>query len=156
MAKVEMRSYFSGRARVQKSFKGRGRTHQEFKDECDINSILKKYTKTGLLPHLVKSEPKYGDFSSALSYKESLELVLFAQEQFAALPAETRARFQNDPVQFLAFAEDPKNGAELIKMGLATAAESAKASPPSQPAPSAPKGKQKGQATPPAGDGEEA
>ena len=95
------------------------RTKQAFKDECDINNILKRYEKTGVLPDLIKSNPKYGDFSSALTYQESLNTVLHAQEQFEALGSRVRERFNNDPVKFLEFTSDPSNIEEMVKLGLA-------------------------------------
>ena len=38
---------------------------------------------------------------------------------FAAMPAEVRDRFQNDPGRFLEFANDASNYEEALKMGLA-------------------------------------
>ena len=99
---------------------GEGRTKQYFKEECDINTILKKYATTGVLPEMIKQNGVYGDFSQATDYQESLNQVMMANEQFAALPAAVRERFANDPVKFLEFAEDPKNGKEMVGMGLAT------------------------------------
>lgn len=96
------------------------RTKQEFRDECDVNNIMKKYLKTGQLPELIKSNPKYGDFSDVPSFQEAQDRVNFANAQFAALPARVRARFENDPAQFLAFASDERNAQELIDMKLAT------------------------------------
>lgn len=99
------------------------RTHQSFKEECDINTILKRYNKTGQLPEIIKTNPQYGDFSSQLSYQESLDVVMKAQEQFDALPSAVRERFGNDPSRFLAFANDPKSVEEMVAMGLATKRE---------------------------------
>lgn len=96
-------------------------THQNFKDECDINKIMANFQKNGILPELIQSNPQFGDFSDLPTYQDSLNRVIFAQEQFAALPSQTRARFENDPSQFLAFANDPENIEEMISMGLATA-----------------------------------
>lgn len=95
-------------------------TKQAFAEECDINNILKKYNKTGILPHLAKADPRYGDFSTVPDYQDALNTVLHAQTQFAALPAHARDRFANDPSRFLAFAQDPTNNAELVAMGLAS------------------------------------
>ena len=39
------------------------------------------------------------------------------------LPAKARARFQNDPQQFMEFMNDEENIAEAIKLGLATKRE---------------------------------
>lgn len=96
-----------------------GLVKQSFKDECDINVILKKYAKTGQLGHLIDGEPIFGDFSNSLTYHEACDVVLNAETQFMSLDAELRAKFMNDPGQFLAFVEDPKNENELVSMGLA-------------------------------------
>jgi len=111
-----------GRAgrRVAISFPADTRTHQSFKDECDINAIVKKANKTGRLPELIKQNPKYGEFSTQVSYHDAMNIVAHANEQFEALPAHTRARFKNDPEHFLAFTSDPSNLPEMVKMGLAT------------------------------------
>lgn len=112
-----------------------GLTKQADKEACDINNILKRYQKTGILPDLIKREPRYGDFSDIGQYQDALERVTLAQEQFNALDAHVRKRFDNDPAKFLAFATDSKNNAELIKMGLATRKQDSEASTPSQPKP---------------------
>lgn len=101
------------------SFEGQDSlTKQAFADECDINNILKRFEKTGVLPDMIKSDPVYGDFSDAGSYQEALNIVMHAEEQFAALSANVRERFGNDPQRFLEFATDDKNSDEMAKMGL--------------------------------------
>lgn len=94
-------------------------TKQAMKDECDINKIVARFTKSGVLPDL-KDNPMYGDFSDSVSYFDALQLVITAQDQFNGLSADVRARFGNDPAQFLAFAEDPSNQEEMVRLGLAT------------------------------------
>lgn len=96
-----------------------GRTKQSFKDECDINNIVKRYETLGQLPDLIKADPRYGDFSSVPDYQTSIMIVQKAQEQFDVLPSRVRERFANDPERFLAFAQDPKNAREMVSMGLA-------------------------------------
>lgn len=96
------------------------RTDQSQAPDCDINNIMKRFEQTGQLPHMIKSNPEYGDFSEPTDYQNSLNVVMKAQEQFDALNAHIRARFDNDPQKFLEFATDSRNGEELIKMGLAT------------------------------------
>lgn len=93
-------------------------TKQAFKDECDINNIMRKYERTGTLDHVASSVPQYGEYMSPYSYQESLNAILFAQEQFSNLPAELRARFGNDPAELLAFMDDPDNLDEAVKLGL--------------------------------------
>lgn len=96
------------------------RASQEQKDECDINVILKRFEKTGVLPEMIKSQPHYGDFSSVPDFQAAQNIVAHANEQFAALDAHIRKRFGNDPAEFLAFASDPSNQDEMIRLGLAT------------------------------------
>ena len=96
-----------------------GRTKSEFAHECDIKNIMTRFEKTGVLPELIKKNPVYGDFAEAPTYQESLNTVLHAQEQFSALPSKVRARFGNDPQEFLTFASDASNAEEMVKLGLA-------------------------------------
>lgn len=99
--------------------KGPSLTQQQFKDECDINNILKSYTETGTINHINRRNHLFGDFSEVPDFQNSLELVRYAEQQFRDLPAKVRARFQNDPAQLVAFCNDPKNQQEAIELGLA-------------------------------------
>lgn len=123
---------------------GESLTKQSFTDECDINKIMRRAEQTGELPNMIKTDPQYGDFSDVGSYQEACNVVIRAQEQFAALNAHIRSRFANDPAQFLEFATNPANAAELIKMGLATQrvenAQPVQSAVPPSPASSGPKG----------------
>lgn len=101
------------------SFEGdRGVTKQSDAKDCDINTIFKRYERTGQLPDMIVREPRYGDFSEVPDYQTSLEIVRTAQEQFDALGVDVRNRFANDPALFLAFVTDPKNVDEVERMGL--------------------------------------
>lgn len=99
---------------------GESMARQDFAEECDINVLMSKYQKTGLLPSLNRGSPMYGDYSDVPDYMTALNTVRDANEAFAALPATVRRRFENDPAQFVAFATDSANADELVKMGLAT------------------------------------
>jgi len=117
---------------------------QSAKDECDINRIMARFEATGQLPEMISANPAYGDFSDVPSFLDSLNIVSKAEAQFMALPAAVRDRFQNSPVNMLAFCADPANAQEMIKMGLAVSRSGQAASPspaePSGPVPaSAPK-----------------
>jgi len=96
------------------------KTQQSAAQECDINYIMQRYEKTGILPDLIKADPRYGDFSAVPDYQKAMEIVAHAEEQFAALDAPIRRRFNDDPANFLGFCEDPQNVDELVKLGLAT------------------------------------
>jgi len=90
---------------------------QHFKDECDINNILRQFNITGLLPEAPLS-PRYGDFTGIVDYHTALNAVIAAEDGFMALPADLRARFQNDPEQLIDFLNDESNKDEAVKLGL--------------------------------------
>jgi len=104
--------------RSQKGNWGESKTHQSFKDQCDINRVMSKYAKTGVLPELIKTNPVYGDFSSAPDYQEAQNIVIKAKEQFNALDAKVRERFANNPANFLEWANNPANAEEMATLGL--------------------------------------
>lgn len=87
-------------------------------EELDVNKIIRRAQQTGILPG-VNVERVYADVSDAKSYHDALNLILAADEQFMSLDAQLRAKFDNDPAKFMDFVHDPKNEAELVKMGLA-------------------------------------
>lgn len=93
---------------------------QHFKDECDVNNILRKYESTGLVTHVANGTPSYGDFSSVLEFQEAQNILIEAQDAFDALPASLRKRFDNDPAVMLEFIENPDNREEAEKLGLVT------------------------------------
>lgn len=86
--------------RVQTPSGGVSMTEQHHKKACDINSIMAKYTKTGLLDHVSKYEPQYGDATGA-DFKAAQDLVARQKSIFMELPAEVRAEFKNDPSNYL-------------------------------------------------------
>lgn len=90
---------------------------QQFKDECDINNIMEKFGMTGLLPQ-APLEANYGDFSGVYDYHTALNAIIASEEQFEALPAQLRSRFDNDPAKLIAFIEDEANRPEAEKLGL--------------------------------------
>lgn len=92
-------------------------TQQHQKDETDVNKIMARYVKTGIIDHVNRFQPHYGD-TSPISYHESLSICARAQSMFQELPAIVRKKFHNDPEQFLEFVQDPENKDKLFEMGL--------------------------------------
>lgn len=92
-------------------------TRQSEAEACDINYILKRVEAGGLV-QTRGAEPIFGDFSEIGDYFTSLNTVIDAQTRFDALPAQLRARFENDPNKILGFVNDPSNREEAIKLGL--------------------------------------
>lgn len=92
-------------------------TQQQFAEDADINTIVRRFGLTGQLPENLNM-PQSGDFEYATTFHESMNVVRRAQEEFMRVPAETRARFNNDPARLIAFIEDGRNRDEAIRLGL--------------------------------------
>ena len=106
--------------RVQTIIEGESATKQQFADEVDINRIMDRYERDGIIAHVNRYEGQYGDFGDAPSYHAAMNTVVEAQEMFESLPARIRDRFGNSPAVFLEFVQDPANQEELVDLGLAT------------------------------------
>lgn len=96
----------------------KSRTKQSFRDECDVNNIMRAYEKTGVIDHFNTHQGDYGNFIGFDDYHTSLNAIHEAQEAFETIPSKIRARFGNDASAFLKFAQDPENLDEMVKMGL--------------------------------------
>lgn len=96
------------------------KTKQSFKEQCDINRIMRKYNDTGMLDHLSKHQLDYtGLFTVPKDAQDAMERVAVAREAFERLPSHVRAKFQNDPGKFYNYATDEANYDGLVQLGLA-------------------------------------
>lgn len=93
------------------------RTKQSFKAECDINTIIARFLRTGILDYAEKHEAQYGD-ATGVDFTEAMQTVAKAQSMFNDLPSALRNRFKNEPALFLDFIHDDKNRDEARKLGL--------------------------------------
>lgn len=86
-------------------------TQQQFKEECDINNIMKKHgTDAIAMAALSRGKGIYADISELPGdYQGMLETIQKAEDAFMSMTAETRRRFDNDPGKFMEFLQDPKN-----------------------------------------------
>ena len=88
------------------------RAKQAFKDQCDINRILDKAKKTGVLSHVNKYEQHYGDFAD-FDFEEAQIKLANAKSIFYDLEANVGAEFGNKPEAFFAYVNDPANAGDL-------------------------------------------
>lgn len=91
---------------------------QSQKDEADINVIVRNFGLTGKVPENVRV-PQYGDFDIVSDYQSAIQAVRDAEASFMMMPADVRARFENNPQYFLEFCSDAANLEEMRKLGLA-------------------------------------
>lgn len=100
-----------------KDARSRSKTQQNFRDTVNVNTIMKKAHKTGVLP-VLGDIPHFADYSNVTDYQDSLNKVMAIDVLFAELPSGVRTKFGNDPDAILKFLNDPKNDAEARKIGL--------------------------------------
>lgn len=112
------RSAYSPKPRVCLSFDENSRwTKQSAKDECDINQIMARYMKTGVLDFANKHQPQYADVAG-IDFQSCLDQIQQATAMFMDLPSKLRERFNNDPGRFVDFVSDPDNLPEMRSLGL--------------------------------------
>lgn len=95
----------------------RSLTQQQFKEECDINEIVRRFGLTGKVPETFQA-PVSGDFTGVTDFHSAMLAVRRAEEAFMELPGELRERFNHDPGRLIAFLEDGRNLEEARKLGL--------------------------------------
>lgn len=99
-----------------------GATKQEFREECDINTIMAQYTVTGVVPANVAAA-QYGDFAEAPDYFRAQNILREAEAQFMSLPSAIRDEYKNNAGLFLEALHDEKNMSKFQEYGLLRAVE---------------------------------
>lgn len=92
-------------------------TQQSFAEECDINTIVRRFGLTGELPQGMPA-PTNAEFAEVTDFQSAMNVLVKARESFDALPADVRSRFRNDPAEFVAFCDVPENFDQVEKWGL--------------------------------------
>lgn len=124
-----MNSYLAHRKRPALTMAGQpSLTKQQFKDECNLGKLMKRYINHGIPPPSAGGNPTYGNFTTVDDYFDAVNKLKEAQEQFDALPSKLRDRFNNAPSELLMFLLNEKNREEAIALGIIPA-------PPKEPAP---------------------
>lgn len=120
-------TFYRPHDRVMQPVGGPSRTKQSFKEECDVNNILRKYEKTGLITHVAAYKGRYEELPDPIEYQDALHAIRDAEVAFSSLPSKVRRYFNNDPAAFLSATSE-----ELIELGLATSSTPSRAATPSQ------------------------
>lgn len=97
---------------------GPGKTKQSFAAQVNVNNIVARYHKTGMLDHVRENPGIFADVSQIDDYPGMVAKLRFAQESFEQLPSALRKRFRNDPAELIAFVSDDSNRDEAVKLGL--------------------------------------
>lgn len=78
---------------------------QSQKDDTDINQIMAKYQKTGVLTHIQPGPSQFGE-ATGNDYLDAMMLIAEAKSKFNELPSSAREFFKNDPARFLDYCQD--------------------------------------------------
>ena len=97
---MKFRTAYSKPLRVSAPVGGKSVTEQHHAKTCNINAIMAKYQKTGLIDHITKHKGRYGDVSGA-DFQTAQNLIAEQETIFHELPASVRSHFDNDPAQYL-------------------------------------------------------
>lgn len=88
-------------------------TKQYFKDECDINNVIKRFTETGQIPVQNNLDPQYGD-APDFDLKTALDLVKNAHREFDELSPQNKQLFDNDSQNYLNFLQEYSESPEIF------------------------------------------
>lgn len=111
-----VRTYFD-RIRVAVEPGEPGKVEQAHKDACNVNTIVAKAHRTGLMP-FANALATYGDFLDDDDYQSAMEKIKKADTAFLTLHPSLRAKFDNDPGKLLQFLSDSANKEAAIDLGL--------------------------------------
>lgn len=120
---VEPRAYMSydtraaSRAVAQENTEP-SKTVQADAHEADINTIVDRLAKTGQMP-IIQAPPQVDEFADIFDFTSAMQTIAAAKYAFSQLPAKIQARFNHNPAEYVAFADDPENIPELRKWGVA-------------------------------------
>lgn len=99
-------------------------TQQEFKESCDINNILAKFSvqaqALGVDPSqlMPQDQGTYGDFSNLDDFQTAQNKIAFLNDQFSNLPSNVRRIFGDDLNTFIGALSDPNRIDELGELGV--------------------------------------
>lgn len=114
-AQVQTRIYsrFSTPDSVPVQF-GVSMTQQHFKDECDINNIVRSYR--GKIP--ASDEPAYFMDCTVTDLQSAYQIAESIGSRFESLDSDVRAKFNNNPLELLEFVHNSDNKTAAIELGL--------------------------------------
>lgn len=124
MPKIKFRTVYTARDEEHNGivFPSDSLAQQQFKDECDVNRIVDRYNKTGVLEHLSEITPQYGDVTDVPSdLMAAYDAVGRAEEAFMQLPSQLRKDLDNDPSRLSAWLRDENNRETAVRYGLMNA-----------------------------------
>lgn len=116
---------------------GPGLTKQSMAKDTDINLIMAKYQRTGLVTFVNENQGEYME-APEMDFHQAIDYIAKSKELFDEMPSSLRKRFNNDPGEFLDFVHDETNADEMVKLGLAKRTPEEPPTAPAEPAETTP------------------
>lgn len=129
MSETEFITRFGRKNRVSQVNTGPSKTQQQFKAECDVNNIIKRYHKDPQLwSELINkvqdpSSPEFQDFTNIGDFQSAMEKVSQIGEFFQSIPSEVRRKYNQDPAALFKAMQNPDNWIELANSGVLSKTE---------------------------------
>ena len=117
--KIPFQTAYTPHDRVGFETTGESLTQQHFSQESEINNIIALHDRTGIIKNVQQGVAQYGDYSEINEYRQNLDMIRAADENFMQLPSNIRRQFNNNAGDFFEFATNPENQDKMIEMGLA-------------------------------------
>jgi phage internal scaffolding protein len=112
------RTAYGERKRVVSSIVGESMAKQSFKNECDMNRIIAKFRKTGMIDHIRESGGRFIDVPENLDFQTAQNVMAKATSMFEELPSDLRKKFDNDVQTFMDYVNNPENEDGMRELGL--------------------------------------
>lgn len=114
----DIRTWWNPPDRVQVDQSGESsRTQQQFKEEVDINNIMKRADRRQVIEHANRFQAVYGTHTGD-DLQDALQIVQDANERFDSLPNSLKDKFNGSIPAYLDFVHDPANRDEMIELGM--------------------------------------
>lgn len=91
------------------------KTQQHQAEEADINTIVRNFNITGMLPQ-IPLPPSIDEFSDVFDFQTAMNALNAAKASFAMLPADVRASFNNDPHAFVSYTDAAVQAGDLDQL----------------------------------------
>lgn len=95
-------------------------TEKSHAAQTNIQNIMAKYERTGVIEHSRQYQGTYGDFANLPTFQRAQQIIADASTMFESIPATIRADFNNRPEQFLDFIQNPENREQIESYGFTT------------------------------------
>ena len=97
--------------------KRKSMTQQHHVKNTNINQIMKRFERTGVLP-VRTAQPLSGPIPDVESFHEAMNIVVKGRQMFEGLPSNIREHFGNSPEAFLAAFQDENQHDKLRELKL--------------------------------------